>query len=187
VDHSLSASAEHFLLGNGTRAITRPIRPVDGAALSRGLRRLSPEGHAYRFLHYRKRFTEVELRYLTHCDFIDHIALILALLDAGGRETDQVGVARCIRSKDDPQLAEVAIVLVDECQRLGGGTALIRHLARLAWHAGIRRWQAFSLEGNTAILKLLDRVGTRISHRTSGHGAVEATYELKRPYNPPPA
>ncbi|MGH8047194.1 MAG: GNAT family N-acetyltransferase [Chthoniobacterales bacterium] len=173
--------SRRIVLTGGTHAVTRPITPADGAALTRGLHRLSPRGHAYRFLHYRKRFTEAELDYLTHCDFVDHIALILALLDADGNETDQVGVARCIRTQDDPQLAEVAIVLVDECQRLGGGTALIQHLAQLAWRAGIRRWQAFTLEENAAILKLLDRVGTEISRHALGSGTAETIHELHPP------
>ena len=168
-------------LRDGTPAVTRLITPADGDALTRGLGRLSPAGHAYRFLQYRKRFTEQELHYLTHCDFRDHIALILALVDGDGRETDQVGVARCIRTKDDPALAEVAIVLVDACQRLGGGTALLRHLARLAWSAGIRRWQALSLEDNTAALRLLSKFGREIARRRPGYGAVETTYALHPP------
>ena len=89
-------------LRNGTPAITRLIGPADGVALTRGLTRLSPTGHAYRFLQYRTGFTDAELHYLTHCDQIDHFALILAILDDQGREIDQVGVARCIRTKEDP-------------------------------------------------------------------------------------
>jgi GNAT superfamily N-acetyltransferase len=170
-----------FRLRDGTPAVTRLITPADAPHLARGLARLSPEGHAYRFLHYRSRFTTAELDYLTGCDFVDHIALILAIRDAAGRERDHVGVARCIRTRDDPQLAEVAIVVVDEYQHLGGGLALLRHLARLAWAAGIRRWQAFSLADNVAAPRLLARVGTEISRRSPGHGTAETTYVLLPP------
>ncbi len=180
-----AVSSELVPLRGGTSAITRQIRPADGAALTRGLARLSPTGHAYRFLQYRKRFTEPELHYLTHCDFVDHIALILAILDRDGREIDQVGVARCIRTKEDPQLAEVAIVLVDEWQRHGGGDALLRHLARLAWDAGIRRWLAFSLEDNIAAPRLLARRGDLVSERRAGSGAVETIYALHPPGSSP--
>jgi GNAT superfamily N-acetyltransferase len=168
-------------LSDGTPALTRPIRPADAAALTRGLRRLSPEGHAYRFLHYRKRFTEAELHYLTHCDFADHIALILATCDAEGSEIDQVGVARCIRTKEDPQLAEVAIVLVDEWQHKGGGRALLRHLAALAQAADIRRWRAFMLADNLGAPKVLASAGREISRRRPGNGTVEAIYALNPP------
>lgn len=171
----------HFQLNDGTFAVARPIFPADGPSLQRGLERLSETSNAYRFLHYRGRFTEADLRYLTGCDFVDHIAAILAILDQEGQETDQVGVARCIRSKTDPELAEVAIVLVDEWQQLGGGRALIRYLAQLAWQAGIRRWQAFFFPDNLAIAPLLATVGTEVSRRPFGHGVVEAIYQLHAP------
>lgn len=170
-----------FALAGGARAITRPITPADGMTLSSGLLRLSPQGHAYRFLQYRKRFSERELHYLTHCDFTDHIALILAIVDDAGREIDRVGVARSIRTKESADLAEVAIVLVDEWQRHGGGEALLRHLARLAWNTGIRRWMGFSLEDNTAAPRLLARFGREISRRAAGFGAIETIYALTEP------
>jgi GNAT superfamily N-acetyltransferase len=173
------AAAEPFFLRDGTPAVTRSITPADGDALTRGLTRLSPEGHAYRFLHYRSRFTAAELDYLTGCDFTDHIALILAIRDATGREMDQVGVARSIRTKEDPELAEVAIVVVDEYQHRGGGLALLRHLAALAWARGIRRWRAFSLEDNLAAPRLFARVGTEISRRKFGDGTAETIYALQ--------
>ncbi|CAN5828657.1 hypothetical protein BH09VER1_BH09VER1_42230 [soil metagenome] len=174
-------SSEFFQLHDGTPATTRLIQPDDAPSLQRGLERLSETSNAYRFLHYRGRFTEADLHYLTHCDFIDHIAVILAIRNEHGLEIDQVGVARCIRSKTDPNLAEVAIVLVDEWQRLGGGRALISYLARLAWVADVRRWQAISFPDNVAILRLLSTVGTEMSRRPFGHGVIETIYELKPP------
>lgn len=172
---------DFFRLADGTPAATRLIRHDDGPSLQRGLERLSETSNAYRFLHYRGRFSEADLHYLTHCDFVDHIATILAILDEQGNETDQVGVARCIRSKTEPDLAEVAIVLVDQWQHLGGGSALIGYLARLAWQAGVRRWQAFSFTENVAIHKLLATVATKVSTRPFGHGVVEAIYALHPP------
>lgn len=173
--------SERVILSDGTLAVTRPITPEDGPALNRGLKRLSPSGHAYRFLHYRKQFTETELHYLTHCDFVDHIAVILALVDAEGNEIDQIGVARCIRDPENPELAEVAIVLVDEWQRHRGGTALLKRLARMAWAAGIRRWQGFSLAGNVGSEKILATCGRELSRSSLGHGVVVAYYELFPP------
>ncbi len=180
----MMASAEPgsrtFRLPDGTLACTRPIRPEDGVFLSRGLARLSPAGHAYRFLHYRKRFTAAELHYLTNCDFIDHIAIVLTILDHHGRQVDGVGVTRCVRTREDHELAEVAIVIVDEWQRRGGGTALLRHLRDLALTAGILRWTAFSLDENIAAARLFSRFGTPLLRRGAGQGASETTYTLHR-------
>jgi RimJ/RimL family protein N-acetyltransferase len=168
-------------LANGSPALVRPIRPEDGAALRRGLKRLSPEGLVFRFLHERQDFTDQELYYLTHCDMVDHVGMILAILDEDGREIDQVGVARWVRDKADPTLAEVAIVLVDEWQHQGGGQFLLRTLASAAWQGGIRRWQAFSFAENTAIHRLLDKVGTLAYERRLGHGTIELGYDLTEP------
>lgn len=150
-------------------------------ALQCGLKRLSPEGIVSRFFHQRQEFTEQELHYLTHCDMIDHVGMILAILDESGSEIDRVGVARWVRDKDEPTLAEVAIVLVDEWQHQGGGQFLLQTLAATAWQGGVRRWQAFSLATNTTILHLLDKVGLKAYERRLGHGTVELGYDLSEP------
>ena len=177
----ISPEPRMVTLKDGARAVTRPVKPADGPLLANGLHRLSPEGNAYRFLHYRKRFTEAELHYLTHCDFVDHIGLVFIVLDNEGAEVDGVGVARCIRAKEDPQLAEVAIVFVDEWQQRGAGKMLLGHLHELAWESGIRRWLAFMLDGNIAAEKLFSRFGTILHQAWPGYGTKEVTYALHQP------
>lgn len=178
------ACPDLITLQDGTPATLRPIFPQDGPSLQRGLERLSPESNAYRFLHHRSRFTEADLHYLTNCDFWNHLAAILAIRDGTGREVDQVGVARSIRDKRDPELAEVAIVLVDAWQRRGGGRALLGYLARLAWDTGIRFWQAYSFVDNQASRRLLATAGQEISRRPFGSGVVETRYRLNPPCQP---
>lgn len=164
---------------DGTPAVTRPVRPMDGAALSRGLRRLSPRGNAYRFLHHRKRFTEEELHYLTHCDFVNHIGLVLARIDEHGDEVEEIGAARCIRLAEDPECAEAAIVLVDDWHRLGGGSLLLRHLADLSLQAGILRWQTLMFQENIAAERLFLRVADEVTRRPQGYGTCEIVYALR--------
>jgi GNAT superfamily N-acetyltransferase len=168
----------HSRLPDGTPVVTRPITPGDGPSLAQGLRRLSPQGNAYRFLHFRKRFTEEELYYLTHCDFVDHLALVLAAVDEAGNETDRVGVARCVRTVPGSDLAEAAIVFVDAWQHRGAGTLLLRHLADLAVQAGIRKWQTLMFQENVAAERLFARVATEISRRARGFGTCEILYAL---------
>ncbi len=168
-------------LRGGIPARIRPIQPSDAPALQRGLQRLSPQGQAYRFLQSRTRFSEKELRYLTHCDQRDHIAYILALLDTAGHERDAIGVTRCFRDKNDPSLAEVAIVLVDEWHRHGGGTLLLQALAEAAWKNGIRRWLALSHVDNLAVMRLMPHVGELASQRRPGQGMLETVWSLHAP------
>lgn len=166
----------HGTLSCGAAVVARPIRPGDGPSLQCGLKRLSPLGNVYRFLQHRKTFTEQELFYLTHCDNIDHFARILAVVDAEGRQIDAIGVARFIRDRNDPQLAEVAIVLVDEWQGRGGGTILLGALAADARKAGIRRWHGPIFAENTASRKLLSKFGPLLASR--GRDVLDETYAL---------
>lgn len=138
-------------------------------------------GNVYRFLQRRKTFSERELRYLTHCDNIDHFAKILAVLDGEAREIDTIGVARFIRDAGDPALAEVAIVLVDEWQGRGGGAILLGALADEAWKAGIRRWHGLIFAENTASQKLLAKFGRLIS--AQGRDVRDEVYALYPPRN----
>lgn len=177
----MEAGRVALTLSDGTRAVIRPIRPSDGESLQRGLKRLSPTGKAYRFLQSRPRFSEQELYYLTHCDCVDHFALVLAITDDKGDEIDAVGVTRCIRDKNHHDQAEVAIVLVDEWQRHGGGARLLRELAAVAWKAGIRQWQTLSMVDNTAAPRVMAHVGKAIWQRRVGQGLVEALYQLDEP------
>jgi GNAT superfamily N-acetyltransferase len=176
----VTMESRHARLRDGTPVVTRPITPGDGPSLAQGLRRLSPQGNAYRFLHFRKRFTEEELHYLTHCDFVDHIALVLAVTDDAGNETDRVGVARCVRTEPGSDTAEAAIVFVDEWQHRGAGTLLLRHLADLAFQAGIRKWQTLMFQENVAAECLFARVATEISRRARGFGTCEIWYALSK-------
>lgn len=168
-------------LPDGARVQARPIRHDDDTALSAGIKRLSPSGQIHRFLQQRQGFNPEELHYLTHCDMKDHIAMMLVVLDGADHEIDRVGVARSVRDKTDPELAEVAIVLVDEWQHRGGGTVLLSALATAAWRSGIRRWQAFFLESNPGICPLMAHVGTLVSEKRLGHGMIETCHALHPP------
>jgi len=172
-----------LVLQCGTHAVVRPIRSGDAAWLAKGLMRLSSENRVRRFLYDKTAYSEAELCRFTKVDEAHHVALVLAVLDQQGRESDVVAVARCFRAPEDPTLAEVAVATVDEWQGQGIGTVLIRSLAEYAWAVGIRRWQAVCFSENRAIRKLLNLVGTEESERQIGDGVCEAFYQLHPPPN----
>jgi RimJ/RimL family protein N-acetyltransferase len=142
-------------MDDGRRVFVRPIAPGDKALLQDGLQRLSPESVRRRFLGAKTQLSPAELRYLTEVDGRDHIALVA--LDAGDPSA-LVGVARCVRSPEAPDSAEMAIVVGDDWQGLGLGHALAHELAGTAARAGVRRFTAVVLADNLGAQRLLSRI-----------------------------
>jgi GNAT superfamily N-acetyltransferase len=68
-------------------------------------------------------------------DHHDHEAII-ALDPLTG---EGVGVARYVRAGADPEVAEVAVTVVDDWQGRGLGRALLERLAARARREGVRR------------------------------------------------
>lgn len=147
-------------LRSGAKVLVRPIRADDKALLEAGLERLSPESVRSRFLAAKPSFSARELRYLTEIDGRDHIALVAMLEDDPGR---LLAVARSVRLTDAPDTAEMAIVVLDEWQGQGLGSALAEALADVAREAGIRRLAAVMLGTNGAARRLVLRIGRRLA------------------------
>jgi RimJ/RimL family protein N-acetyltransferase len=164
-----------FELRQGTRVRIRPIRPDDKPLLAAGLRFLSDESIRKRFLTAKPRFTSTELRYLTEVDQRDHIALVAV------HETHPdllVGVARCVRLADQPDAAEIAIVVGDPWHGQGLGRALADALAEAASAAGIRRFTATMLADNRAARNLMRALARRLDEGAVSGGVREVVAEL---------
>ena len=70
-----------------------------------------------------------------------------------------IGVARFIRSPDDPEVAEVAVAVADSWQGSGVATALLGRLSERARAEGVRRFSAEILAENRPMLELIEEVG----------------------------
>src|SRR5271166_6358197 len=136
-------------LRDNSHLTVRPIRPQDAEALRAGFERLSEESRYRRFLSPMSHLSEPTLRYLTEVDHRDHEALV-----AVGADGTLVGVARSVRSRDDPQVAEAAVTVADDWQGRGMGTALLGILADRARSEGISRFTALMLAENRDMLDL---------------------------------
>lgn len=161
-------------LRNGTGVRLRPIRADDKARLAAALARLSDESARQRFLTPKTRFTRTELAYLTEVDGHDHLAIVAT---AGGAEAI-VGVARCVRSADDPLSAEFAVAVDDEVQGLGLGTALARAIAEAARSHGIRRFTATALSDNAAVVRVVETISEHLERAPAGQGVVAFVADL---------
>jgi GNAT superfamily N-acetyltransferase len=172
---------ERGALPDGTPVLMRPLIPGDAPLVAEALAQLSEKSRYQRFLAPVERLTPAQLEYLTHVDGSDHIAIGMALAPARRGEPPQpIAIARSIRDPQQPEEAEVAIVVADEWQRRGAGSLLLAMLAERAWTTGIRRWRAVVLATNRPARALLERVGTCMEERSDGPTA-ELTYELHPP------
>jgi RimJ/RimL family protein N-acetyltransferase len=162
-------------LSDGTRLRIRPVEPADKPRLEAALARLSRESIRRRFLAAKPSLSAAELRYLTEVDGSQHIALV-AVLD---KDPDRIaGVARCVRTDPGGEQAEFAIVVGDELQGRGLGSALAVALAARARAAGIRRFVATTLADNEAVMHLIEGFATRSEHHIRPGGVREIVADL---------
>jgi RimJ/RimL family protein N-acetyltransferase len=154
-----------YRLADGTQVVLRPVRAADKRLLREAFARLSPESARMRFLGPKARLTTSELRYLTEVDGLDHVAVVAVLAHA---PTHVVAVGRFVRLPEDPQTAEVAIVVGDPWQRQGVGRHLGLALADLARERGVRRFVATMLSDNVASHRLFGAISDRLSTRHDG-------------------
>lgn len=138
-----------------------------------GLRHLSDESRYQRFLAPVSRLSDAQISYFVDVDHHDHEALVA--VDPGSGEG--IAVARYIRLPEDPEVAEIAAVVLDSWQGVGLGTLLCRRLADRARDEGIRYMSALVLADNDAMLDMLGRLGPVVS-REGASGAVELVVEL---------
>ena len=124
-----------------------------------------------RFLGKQEELSPAELRYIHEIDHHDHEVLGESLYYADGR---RVGVARYVRL-EDPQVAEIAVTIVDDWQGRGLGTELLARLSERARSEGICRFTALVSADNIAMARLLQNMGAELVRYGPGHVDYEIT------------
>ena len=153
-------------LRDGTRVRLRPIVPEDKELLIDGFRRLSARSRYWRFMAPIETLSDDQLRFLTEVDHIDHFAWVALDLDA--EENSGIGVARYVRAPDEPEVAEAAVIVVDDYQGRGLGTLLLEALGAVALENGITRFRGYALEDNRPLRDVLDMLGATTAHDSPG-------------------
>lgn len=157
-------------LRDGSRVRLRQGHESDRGMLLRGFERLSDESRYRRFLAPMPELSEATVRYLTQIDHHDHEAVI-ATDEATG---EGIGVARYVRNEQRPDVAEVAVTVIDEWQRRGLGGLLLEVIGERARAEGITRFTAMMLANNARMLKLLRQTGSvRVVDREAGTVEIE--------------
>jgi len=146
-------------LADGSKVTLRLICEDDGPALRRAFARLSPISRYRRFLSDTRELTDDMVHYLTAIDGKDHVAVV-ATTDSLDLKTELgLGVARFIRLKDEPEVAEAAVTVLDEAQGKGIARLLLRVLTQAALERGVRTFRAEVLAENLPMRRILAEVG----------------------------
>jgi acetyltransferase len=153
---------DRLLLPNRNAVRIRPLQRSDEGLIGRFYRRLSPRTRYLRFWSSMPDPPESLLRLITSVDGCRRLALIAAS-DVDG--TDIVALSE-FAALDD-RTAEIGLVVCDEWQRRGLGSALVMRTLCAAEARGFDRFVAEVLVYNAGMRRLLDRVGVVVSRRTT--------------------
>jgi RimJ/RimL family protein N-acetyltransferase len=150
--------AENFQLKNGLTVTIRSIRKDDAPRLQALLGRLSQETIFLRFLQYLKSLTSQEAEALATVDYYQRMAIV-ATREKNGEE-QVIAVARyTVFDQNQPNTAEIGIVVEDAYQNQGLGSYLLDELTRYAKASGIRFFVSTISAQNSRILHFIRRSG----------------------------
>jgi GNAT superfamily N-acetyltransferase len=142
-------------LPDGGEVLVRAVRAEDKPLFVRGWERFGDESRYRRFMSAKQRLSTSDLSFFTEIDHIDHEAI--GALEPGGGEG--LGVARYVRDRERPHVAEAAVAVIDAAQGRGIGALLLRRLCDRAAQNGIRVFTAELLASNHSMLHLFAKLG----------------------------
>mmetsp|Transcript_99363 Transcript_99363/g.290017 ORF Transcript_99363/g.290017 Transcript_99363/m.290017 type:complete len:371 (-) Transcript_99363:128-1240(-) len=142
----------------GLRLEVRPMTPDDDLREADFFKAQSVKERIMRFMGVKNKLLPQEVKQLTHLDFDRDFAIV-----AVDRGTDGLaGIARYCRDRDDPQMAEVAVAVLQSYQRLGLARYLVAVLFDAAVVYGVRTLVADILRENTASRRLFEKVAREV-------------------------
>lgn len=166
---------ETITLRDGREVVLRPIDRDDADGLIRFHNHLSPDSQYFRFFGPKPRLSAAEAAYLAGVDYHRRFAIVGEAEEAG--EKNVVGVGRF--DINEPGLAEAAIVIRDDYQHVGLGTAILQRMTEVARGRALKAFTAEVLAENTKMLELLASNGYQVEPPQGG--VVRVTAPIERP------
>ena len=162
-------------LNDGTQILIRPIRPEDAENEREFVNGLSDQSKYYRFMYSLNEITPEMLARYTQIDYDREMAFIA--LAGSGDQQKQIGVARYSTYPSEP-VCEFAVVVADEWQGKGVGTALLRVLIESARVKGLERMEGSVLATNRHMLRFIADAGFEITPDPDDRSVVKTSLRL---------
>lgn len=143
-------------LTDGTTMYIRPIRPGDAETDRHFIEALSPQSRRFRFLAQVVHPSDTMMEQLTRLDPNSAVALVGSILIDGARKL--IAVARYSVGPGNAE-CECAVSVLDEWQRHGAGTILMRHLMEVARARGMESMWSLDSATNTSMSALAGLLG----------------------------
>ncbi len=122
-----------------------------------GYARLSPRSRRLRFVSPPYHLAPWQLEYLSDLD--PARSTIWVARDDRFAEPVGMGLARCMRVAGDPEVAEIALTVLDEYQNKGLGRLFLDVMTAHAAKKGLRLLRGYVLPENAPMLHLFESVG----------------------------
>mmetsp|Transcript_15289 Transcript_15289/g.23806 ORF Transcript_15289/g.23806 Transcript_15289/m.23806 type:complete len:282 (-) Transcript_15289:62-907(-) len=149
---------ERLVLRDGSVVTLRLVRPTDHDLWVDCFKRISPESRYLRFCSVKKSMSEKEIQYFTIVDQEKHFCIVAVKEELDGDDKPHeigLGVGRFICSREDPSLAEPAIVVMDDYQNHGLGYVIALRLVAAAKERNVNTFEATILGSNTKVVRLM--------------------------------
>ncbi len=146
----------HQTLSDGSWVLIRPIGNRDAQAERDFIQALSADSKRMRFLGQMSCPSEEFIHKLTDIDYVNDVALA-AVVEGNGKDRI-VGVSR-YAVDETRERCECAVVVADEWQHKGLGTALMQKLIKIAQERGLRLMESTDLAENIEMRDLATDLG----------------------------
>lgn len=166
-------------LPDGTPVTIRPIRPEDEPFMVKFHQTLSEQSIYYRYFNafaLPQRIAHERLTRICFNDYDRDIALVVDYQNPKTQTHEILGVGRLSKIHNGND-GEFALLVSDQWQHLGIGTALIRMLVQIAGNENLDRIIGHILLENRAMQHLCRKAGFELNHEISG-GEWKAVFKL---------
>jgi acetyltransferase len=174
-----SQYVSQFTMKDGAEVTLRPIRPEDEPLMGKFHETLSERSVYMRYFSSLSLSSRVAHERLVRICFVDYDRVMALVVDRKDKVTGQhriLGVGRLIKLRAKNE-AEIAILVSDQCQKLGLGIELLRRVVQIARDERLGCVSAEMLGDNLTVQSIFKKVGFRL-RRLADPCSVSAVLDL---------